>query len=451
MGPKSYVLMIKNKLTGGAMESRELQKIRSTVVARGYASATDCYIEKAIGSTMWDAEGKEYIDFSGGIAVMNVGHSHPKVVAAIKDQAEKFTHTCFMVMPYEPAIRLAEKLSASTPGDFPKAVLFANSGAEAVENAVKIARYHTNRQAIIAFEGAFHGRTYLGMSLTSKVKPYKYGFGPFVPEIYRIPYGYCYRCPFNLSYPSCDTACAEQLNAFFISHIDAENVAALIFEPVQGEGGFICPPPTYFQKLKKICDEHGILTIADEIQTGFGRTGTMFAMEQWGVAADITTSAKSLAAGLPLSAVIGRKTIMDSVHAGGVGGTYGGNPLSCRAALAVFDVFESENLLDKSVQLGKKLSSALNEFKERYESIGDVRGLGAMMAMELVKDRKTKAPAPDAAKDLVAFCRQKGLIILACGTYSNVIRLLMPLTISDEQLERGLQILNEGLAAVNKG
>jgi 4-aminobutyrate aminotransferase/(S)-3-amino-2-methylpropionate transaminase len=381
---------------------------------------------------------------------MNIGHGHPKVVSAIKQQAEKLVHTCFMVNPYEPAVRLADKLCQVTPGDFPKRAAFLNSGAEAVENAVKIARYNTGRQAIIAFENAFHGRTYLGMTLTSKVKPYKYGFGPFLPEIYRMPFAYCYRCPFNLTYPGCAVACADHLKDFFISHVAPEITAAVIVEPIQGEGGFITPPPEYFPKLKKICEDNGILFIADEIQTGIGRTGTMFAMEHWGVEADITTVAKSLAAGMPLSAVVGRKEIMDSVHAGGIGGTYGGNPVSCSAALAVLDVFETEHLLQKARELGLKLRQRLDVLKDRYELIGDVRGIGPMLAMELVKDLESKLPAADEAKALVGVCREKGLLLLSCGTYGNVVRLLMPLVITDEQLERGLAILEEALAGLLK-
>jgi 4-aminobutyrate aminotransferase/(S)-3-amino-2-methylpropionate transaminase len=430
--------------------AESLSGLREKVMARGFASATGCYVDKASGAMIYDVEGREYIDFTGGIAVMNVGHSHPRVVAAIKEQAEKFTHTCFMVLPYEPAVRLAQRLCDIVPGAFGKSVMLTNSGAEAVENAVKIARYHTGRQAIIAFENAFHGRTYLGMTLTSKVKPYKYGFGPFVPEIYRMPFAYCYRCPFNLAYPGCAVACADHLEDFFISHVAPEVTAAVIVEPIQGEGGFITPPPEYFPKLKKICEANGVLFIADEIQTGIGRTGTMFAMEHWGVEADITTVAKSLAAGMPLSAVVGRKEIMDSVHAGGIGGTYGGNPVSCSAALAVLDVFETEHLLQKSRELGRKLRNRLDAFKNRYELIGDVRGIGPMLAMELVKDRESKRPAAGEAKTLVGACRDKGLLLLSCGSYGNVVRLLMPLVITDEQLERGLAILEDGLTGLTK-
>ena len=430
--------------------SETLGAIRGTVMANGNVSSTPCYIARAQGALLWDVEGREYIDFAGGIAVMNVGHSHPKVVGAIKRQAEKFTHTCFMVLPYEPAVSLATKLGDAVPGDFPKATLFVNSGAEAVENAVKIARYATKRQGIIAFENAFHGRTYLGMSLTSKVKPYKYGFGPFMPEIYRMPYAYCYRCPFGLTHPECDVACADYLREFFVSHTAPEQTAALIAEPILGEGGFITPPATYFPKIKTICEEFGVLFIADEIQTGMGRTGTMFAMEHWGVDADITTVAKSLAAGMPLSAVVGRKEIMDTVHAGGIGGTYGGNPVACAAALAVFDIFETEDLLTRARSLGATLRARFDAFMRQHEIIGDVRGIGPMRALELVENRQTKKPAGEAAKALVKYCYDRGLILLACGSHGNVIRVLMPLVIADDQLEKGLEIMEEGLAFVGR-
>ncbi len=432
-----------------AISSTEtLVALRDSVMARGNASGTACYVERAEGALVWDVQGREYIDFAGGIAVMNVGHSHPKVVAAIKAQAEKFTHTCFMVLPYEPAVRVAQKLSAAVPGDFLKAALLVNSGAEAVENAVKIARRATGRPAIIAFENAFHGRTNLTMALTSKVKPYKLGFGPFAPEIYRMPYAYCYRCPLGLRYPACGTACADHLEDFFLGQVAAEQTAALIVEPIQGEGGFITPPPEYFPKLKAICEKYGILFIADEIQSGMGRTGAMFAMEHWKVAADLTTVAKSLAAGMPLSAVVGKKEIMDAVHTGGIGGTYGGNPVACAAALAVFEIFETENLLQKARALGETLRTRLDACKQKYEIVGDVRGIGPMLALELVENRETKKPAADAAKALTRYCLDRGLILLSCGTYGNVIRLLMPLTITDAQLEKGLAILEEGLAGL---
>jgi 4-aminobutyrate aminotransferase/(S)-3-amino-2-methylpropionate transaminase len=431
-------------------KSEHISELRSKVVTSGYSSGTSCYVESAKGALVRDVDGREFIDFAGGIGVMNVGHSHPKVVAAIKDQAEKFTHTCFMVLPYEAAVLLAEKLCAVTPGSFPKAAVFVNSGAEAVENAVKIARYYTKRPAIITFENAFHGRTLLTMSLTSKVKPYKFGFGPFAPEIYRMPYAYCYRCPFGLKYPSCNVACADYLNEFFISHVAAETTAALIVEPVQGEGGFVTPPPEYFPKLIKICHDNGIVFIDDEIQSGMGRTGKMFAVNHWKVEPDLVTVAKSLAAGMPLSAVIGRKEVMDAVHPSGVGGTYGGNPVACRAALAVLDIVEEENLLQRSEALGKKLRERLDALQKEYELIGDVRGMGPMLALELVKDRETKEPAAEEAKALVKFCFEKGLILLSCGNFGNVIRTLMPLIIEDDQLEKGLAIMEKGLAALSK-
>ena len=427
-----------------------LAKTRAEFIPPGHGSITPSYVESAKGAIVWDVEGKEFIDFAGGIGVMNVGHSHPKVVKAIKDQAEKFTHTCFMVMPYAQPVELARKLCNKTPGSFAKTALFINSGAEAVENAVKIARYYTKRPAVIAFENGYHGRTLLTMTLTSKVKPYKFGFGPFAPEIYRMPYAYCYRCPFGLEYPGCDIVCADHIKEFFISHVAPENTAAVIAEPIMGEGGFITPPPEYYPKLVNILNDHGILFIADEIQTGMGRTGKMFAMEHWNLVPDLMTVAKSLAAGMPLSAVVGKKEIMETVHPFGLGGTYGGNSVACAAGLAVMEIFEQENLLQKAEDLGKTLRKRFDTFQNEYEIIGEVRGLGPMLAMELVKDRHTKEPAADEAKALVKFCHEKGLIILACGNFGNVIRVLMPLVITDEQLNRGLSILEEGLRFLAK-
>ncbi|MGA7145760.1 MAG: 4-aminobutyrate--2-oxoglutarate transaminase [Desulfobacterales bacterium] len=426
------------------------EKIRAEFIPPGHGSITPSYVDSAKGALIWDVEGNEFIDFAGGIGVMNVGHSHPKVVKAVKDQAEKFTHTCFMVMPYAQTVELARKLCNATPGSFAKSALFITSGAEAVENAVKIARYSTQRPAVIAFENGYHGRTLLTMTLTSKVKPYKFGFGPFAPEIYRMPFAYCYRCPFGLEYPGCDVVCADHLKEFFISHVAAEKTAAVIAEPIMGEGGFITPPPEYFPKLVNICRDHGILFIADEIQTGMGRTGKMFAMEHWNLAPDLVTVAKSLAAGMPLSAVVGKKEIMETVHPFGLGGTYGGNPVACAAGLAVMEIFEQENLLQAAQNLGNKVRKHFDDFQREYEFIGEVRGLGPMLAMELVKDRQTKEPAADKAKALVKFCHEKGLILLSCGNFGNVIRTLMPLVITDEQLNRGLAILEEGLRFLSK-
>ena len=423
-----------------------LRELREKVTPQGQGSVTPYYVESAKGAVIYDVDGREFIDFAGGIGVMNVGHSHPKVVAAIKEQADKFTHTCFMVVPYAHVVELANRLCGLTPGSFPKKALFINSGAEAVENAVKIARYHTKRPAVIAFENGFHGRTLLTMTLTSKVNPYKLGFGPFAPEVYRMPYAYCYRCPFGLTYPRCDVACADYLREFFVTHVAAESIAALLVEPITGEGGFITPPPEYFPKLCALCRDNGIIFIGDEIQTGMGRTGKMFALEHWQVEADLTLVAKSLAAGMPLSAVVGKREIMDSPHLGGLGGTYGGNPVCCRAALAVLDIFAEEGLLETARILGQKVRLRFDAWHQQFELIGDVRGLGAMLALELVKNRETKEPAADEARALVQFCYEKGLILLSCGNFGNVIRILMPLVIKDDELERGLAIMEEGLS-----
>lgn len=432
-----------------SQSSVDLKKLRDTVVPQGPFNVTPFFAAGARGAAVYDIEGRELIDFAGGIGVMNVGHSHPRVVEAIKDQAEKFTHTCFHIIMYEEYIKLAEKLCALAPGQFSKMAVLANSGAEAVENAIKVARHYTKRQGIIAFANAFHGRTYLTMTLTSKVMPYKSGFGPFMSDVYRMPYAYCYRCPIGLKYPSCGVACADLLKDFFIGNVAADNTAALLIEPVQGEGGFVTPPPEYFPKLLKICRDNGIVFIADEIQTGMGRTGKMLAVNHWDVEPDLILLAKSLAAGMPLSAVVGRAEMMNSPQVGGLGGTYGGNPVCCRAALAVLDIFEQEDLLRRSEALGGKIRARFDEFQKRYEIIGDVRGLGPMLALELVKDRVSKEPAAAEAKALVKYCYERGLVILSCGNFSNVIRTLMPLVITDEQLEKGLSIMEEGIAALS--
>ncbi len=408
----------------------EIQEIRNQVIPNGHASGTACYVESAKGAVIIDVEGNEYIDFAGGIAVMNVGHSHPKVVKAIQDQAEKFTHTCFMVNPYESAVNLAERLTRITPGDFPKKALFVNSGAEAVENAVKIARYHTKKTGIVVFDGAYHGRTYLTMTMTAKVKPYKWGFGPFAPEVYRAPFGDI-----------------KALKEFFITGIDLENTAAIVAEPVMGEGGFIAPPDDFYPEVAKLCKEHGILFIADEIQTGFGRTGKMFAMEHWGVEPDLMTVAKSLAAGMPLSAVVGKTEIMDSVHPGGLGGTYGANPIACAAAHAVLDIFKEENLLEKSVKIGDILTETFGAWQKKFKVVGEIRGIGAMRGLTLVNE--DGSPCPEKAAQISKYCFSNGLITLVCGIHGNVIRVLMPLVIEDDQLQTGLNIMEAGLAEVN--
>jgi 4-aminobutyrate aminotransferase/(S)-3-amino-2-methylpropionate transaminase len=424
--------------------NRQLLEMREKHVPPGPFNTTPLFVKRAKDAVIEDVEGKEYIDFAGGIGVENLGHCAEQVVAAIKDQAETFIHTCFHVVMYEPYIALAKRLNEITPGSFPKKTLLVNSGAEAVENSVKIARYATKRQAVIAFDNAFHGRTYMAMSLTSKIKPYKWGFGPFCPEVYRMPFAYCYRCPFGKTYPECGIYCAEYLEEFFVNYVAADSVAAVIAEPVQGEGGFIAPPPEYFKKVKAICEKYGILLIIDEVQSGMGRTGTLYAIEQSGVVPDLILSAKSLAAGLPLAAVTGRAELMDQVHVGGLGGTYGGNPVACRAALAVLEMLD-EKMLQQARDLGEKVRSRLSKLQERFDIIGDVRGLGPMMGMELVRNRQTKEPATEEAKELVKRCYENGLIILNCGAYSNVIRTLMPLVITNDQFDQGVTILEENL------
>jgi 4-aminobutyrate aminotransferase/(S)-3-amino-2-methylpropionate transaminase len=429
---------------------KDLIERRKRNIPRGLLTTVEVFINSAKGVRIKAADGREFIDFAGGVGANNVGHSHPKVVKAIKEQADSFIHTCFHVAMYEPYVELAEKLNALAPGDFHKMTMFVNSGAEAVENAVKVARYATKRSAIICFENAFHGRTQLAMSLTSKVMPYKFGFGPLAPEIYRMPFAYCYRCPFRLEYPSCDTACADYLEAFFINHVAPENTAAVIAEPIQGEGGFVTPPPEYFPKLKKICEKYEIPLIIDEIQAGSGRTGKFFAIEHWGIEPDIITLAKSFAGGMPLSAVIGRADLMDKPHVGGFGSTYGGNPLSCRAALAVLEILFDDGLLLTAKALGETLLERFTQLQKEHEIIGDVRGKGPMLGLELVRDRETKEPATEEAKRLVQLCFEKGLIILSCGNHGNVIRTLMPFVITEEELDKGLSILEESLRELEK-
>ncbi|MGA2080866.1 MAG: 4-aminobutyrate--2-oxoglutarate transaminase [Holophaga sp.] len=420
----------------------EYQSLRAWHIPKGVTSST-AMIREAKGARLIDFDGRELIDFAGGIGVMNVGHGNSKVVAAIKEQAEKLTHTCFAVALYEPYIDLAVKLNALTPGDFHKMTMFVNSGAEAVENAVKIARYATGRPAIVALDGCFHGRTLLTMTLTSKVKPYKFRFGPFAPEVYHMPCPNCYRCPFGKTYPGCGVACADYLEEFFVANVAAEQVAAVIAEPIQGEGGFVTPPQEYFAKLQSICRRHGIVLIIDEIQSGMGRTGKLYAIEHWGVVPDMVTTAKSLGGGLPLSAVTGRAELMDAPHLGGLGGTFSGNPVACRAALAVLEVLIEDGLVARAEGLGVKARARLDALQERFELIGDVRGKGPMLAMELVTDREKKTPAADETKELVRLCYERGLMLLSCGQFGNVIRTLMPLVITDEELDRGFSILED--------
>jgi 4-aminobutyrate aminotransferase/(S)-3-amino-2-methylpropionate transaminase len=430
--------------------SEELMKLRNIHVPQAPYNITTAFIKEAQGAVMIDVEGRELIDFAGGIGVNNVGHCHPKVVAAIQDQAQKCIHTCFHVAMYQPYIELAAKLNELAPGNFPKKTMFANSGAEAVENAVKVARYYAKRPAFICFDNAYHGRTIFTLSLTSKIKPYKLGFGPFASEVYRMPFAYCYRCTFGLKYPDCGVACADYLEEFFISHVSPEATAAIIAEPIQGEGGFITPPLEYFSKIQKIARKYDIALIIDEVQTGVGRTGKFFAIEHWGIQPDILTLAKSLAGGMPLSAIIARKEMVDEIHVGGLGGTFSGNPVSCRAGLAVLEILQEDGLLERAESLGRKVLSAFQGLQKKYEIIGDVRGKGPMLAMELVRDRETKEVAREEADKLVKICFEKGLVLLSCGTFGNVIRTLMPLVITDAQLEKGLGILEEGFQELTK-
>ncbi|MCJ2165055.1 MULTISPECIES: 4-aminobutyrate--2-oxoglutarate transaminase [unclassified Pseudodesulfovibrio] len=433
------------------MKTKALLERREKAVPRGVTNITSIFADSAKGATITDVEGREYIDFASGIGVNNIGHCHPKVVAAIREQAGKLLHSCYHVVQYEGYVALAERLNKLTPGDFEKKTVLLNSGAEAVENAVKIARHATGRPAVIASGSGFHGRTLLAASLTAKVMPYKAGFGPYAPEIYRIPFAYCYRCPVGCSYPNCNIACADLLKKRFVDLVDPASVAAVILEPVAGEGGFLVPPKEYFPRIKEICEEFGILLIIDEVQTGICRTGTMFAIEQWDVVPDLLTSAKSLGGGMPISAVTGRAELMDAPQVGGLGGTYGGNPVSCAAALAAVDVAENENLAQRSRELGAKVRTAFEDWARKFDCIGDIRGLGSMLALELVHDRKEKTVAPDLAKAMVAECQKNGLIILSCGNGGNVIRTLMPLVSTDQELERGLNIMEAAFASVTQG
>jgi 4-aminobutyrate aminotransferase/(S)-3-amino-2-methylpropionate transaminase len=407
------------------------------------------FITRAEGAVLHDVDGNSFLDFAGGIGCMNVGHCVPAVREAAQEQMGRFTHLCFAVTPYDAYVRLAEELNRRTPGSFPKKTLLVNSGVEGVENAVKIARAHTGRPAVIAFEHSFHGRTLLGMSLTSKVHPYKKGFGPFAPEVYRVPYGYCYRCSYSLKYPSCEIHCAHALEDMFRRTVDADAVAAVVVEPVLGEGGFVAPPCEFFRVLREVCTRHGILLVADEVQTGFGRTGTLFACEHLGVEPDLIVSAKSIAAGLPLGAVTGRAEIMDAPVPGGLGGTYVGNPVACEAALAVLKMFDDEQLAARAARIGDWVSDRTRQWQTEFLLLGDIRGRGAMRAFELVRDRTTREPAKEETEAIIKCCWQHGLIILPAGTYGNVIRLLVPLVIGDDQLDEGFAVLEAALASVS--
>ena len=439
---------IKTEIPGP--KSRALMERRHRAVTSGVGIATPMFAEEAKGALLTDVDGNTFIDFGGGIGVMNIGHANGRVVEAVKQKAEQITHTCFYVTEYEEYIELAERLNAIVPGPSEKRSFFVNSGAEAVENAAKIARYYTGRPAVIAFENSFHGRTMFAMTLTGKTDPYKKGFGPFVPEVYRVPSPYAYRCPAGRDCSGgCQGDCFGSIEKAFVSTVHPSSVAAIIVEPVSGEGGFIPFPDFYLKQLRELCDEHGIVMIVDEVQTGFGRTGKMFAIEHSGVEPDIMTTAKSMGGGLPIAGVTGKAEIMDSVHAGGLGTTYGGNPIACAAALAVLDTFEEEDLLVQGVRLGERVMSAMREIQERHpDFVGDVRGLGPMAAMEFVTDAASKTPDKERNAKIVQAALQEGLLLLTAGQYGNCIRTLMPLNINDDELEEGLAILGRAVDSV---
>ena len=421
--------------------NEDLARRRAAAVPRGVGNMLQVYADRASNAELWDVEGRRLIDFASGIAVLNTGHLHPKIQAAVGAQLSRLSHACFQVTPYESYVALAERLNSLMPAAGPHKTLFLTTGAEAVENAIKIARDHTRRSAVIAFGGGFHGRTLACMSLTGKVQPYKAGFGPLLPEVFHAP--------FPMAYHGVSTAHSlAALEHLFKADVDPARVAAIIVEPVQGEGGFYVAPPEFLRALRALCDQHGIVLIIDEIQTGFARTGRMFAIEHSGVEPDLMTVAKSLAGGVPLSAVIGKAPIMDAPLAGGLGGTYAGSPLGCAAGLAVLDVIETEKLCARAERLGSTLLARLSDLQTRWPCIGDVRGLGAMVAMELVKDRRADAPDADLAKALVQAAGRRGLVLLSCGIYGNVIRFLTPLTIPDGILAEGLAILEAALEDV---
>jgi 4-aminobutyrate aminotransferase/(S)-3-amino-2-methylpropionate transaminase len=430
-------------------KSRQLYSESNQNVPKGVYQATPIAIASAKGATITDVDGNTYIDFAGGIGTLNVGHRSDEVVQAIKEQADRYLHACFHVNIYEPYILLANKLNNITPGQFPKKTMLVNSGAEAVENAVKIARSYKKRYGILSFLEAFHGRTALTMSLTGQIQPYKYNLGPPDPWVYHLPFAYCYRCPFGQTYPSCEVVCAKYMERVFESVMPPDTIAALIVEPVQGEGGYIVPPKEFLPEIYSICKKNGIVFIADEIQSGFARTGKMFAIEHFQIEPDIITMAKSLAGGMVLSAVTGSAEIMDAVHLGGLGTTYGGHPLSCQASLATIDLIDTNNLITRANTIGDKMKQALCVMQEKYPLIGDVRGLGAFVAVEMVKDRVTREPAPNETALVRERCYQNGLITIGGGIQRNVIRFPIPLVITDEELNEGLSILEESFKGIS--
>jgi 4-aminobutyrate aminotransferase / (S)-3-amino-2-methylpropionate transaminase / 5-aminovalerate transaminase len=407
---------------------------RQAAVARGVSLAHPIFLERAENALLWDVDGRRYVDFAGGIAVLNTGHRHPRVIEAARRQLERVTHACFQVTGYEPYVALCERLNRLAPGPAPNKTLLMTTGAEAVENAVKIARAATGRSAIVSFAGAFHGRTIMALALTGKVEPYKSGFGPYPAEVFHVPF------PNALHGISVEDT-FDALAALFKCDVAADRVAAIVFEPVQGEGGFYVAPKEFVLRLRELCDRHGIVLVADEIQSGAGRTGRMFAMEHYGVAADLYTLAKSLAGGFPLSAVVGRAGLMDACGPGGLGGTYAGNPVACAAALAVLDVFDEERIFERAEKIGETIGATLDALATRHPDIAEVRRLGAMIAIELCESGDPGRPATELTKRLTARARELGLILLSCGVYGNVIRILVPITAEDAVIDEGLEIL----------
>ena len=431
--------------------SRALAKRSADAVARGVSQITPIFVERASGAVIEDVDGNHFIDLAGGIGCLNVGQRDADVVSAIHAQADRFLHTCFMVTPYESYIRLAERLNQLAPGRTPKKTIILNSGAEAVENGIKIARAYTKRPAVICFEDGFHGRTLLALSLTSKTVPYKAGFEPFASDIYRVPYAYCYRCSYSLTYPGCKLHCAHHLEDTFKRVVAAESVAAIIAEPILGEGGFVPPPPEWLSTIREICDRHGILLIADEVQTGIGRTGKMFACDYTGVEPDLLLTAKSLGGGLPIAAVTGKANIMDHTGPGSLGGTFGGNPLACEAALAALDAIDRGRLCERAEALGNRFRRRALQWQRQFVELGDVRGVGAMQAIELVSGDGSKTPNPGLTKALATYCYENGVILVTAGTYGNVIRILMPLVITDAQMDEAMDAMEAGLMQLLRG
>lgn len=429
--PDDKTIALRTSIPGP--ESVRWMERRRASVPRGLAHLTAVFIASGDGASLTDVDGNRLLDFAGGLGCLNVGHASRGVVAAVQRQSERYLHACFHVTPNDGYVRLAEALNARVPGAGPKKTLLVNSGAEAVENAIKIARAYTGRPAILAFEDAFHGRTLLGMSLTSKTHPYKAGFGPFAPEVYRMPY-----------------ASADRLDDTFRRVVAAESVAAVIVEPVLGEGGFVVPPPEFLPELAAICRAHGMLLIADEIQTGFGRTGTLFACEQYGVEPDMLLAGKSLGSGLPIAAVTGRADVMDAADEGGLGGTYGGNPLACEAALAVLQTFDEQRLGERARAIGRLIDSGTESWPARFSILGERRGIGAMRAFTFVCDRDARQPAREETARIIEGCHARGLIVITAGTYGNVIRILVPLVATDAQVLEGLSVLDEAIAEVAK-